>query len=289
MDRRTFLRLANTAAATGLGGALFGCAGRSPATTRDLPSLDRIGLQLSTIRELITRDLDAAFRLVADVGYRMVETSADLYDKGMAEELRTVLDRYGLRAATGMYRYDALLEDLPGVLRATDILGQEYVCIPSLPDAYRENREAYEEAARQFNTLGRRIRAGGRRLAYHNHGFEFETLGGDSPAFDILLEQTDPELVTFELDLYWINKADHDPIAYIERFPGRFELFHLKDSTAAPEKDFAPVGEGVLDFREILSRSEQAGMRYGFVEHDRPADPAQSIRTSYATLSRMLP
>jgi sugar phosphate isomerase/epimerase len=215
--------------------------------------------------------------------------SADLYEKRAAADLRALLDRYGLRSPVGLYQYDAIRTDLGRVIAAAQVLGQEYIGIPTLPPAVRSSRSAYQGLASQFDQWGARVKDAGLTLAYHNHGFEFETLGGNSPVYDILLERTNPDLVAFELDLYWINKAGHDPVSYIERFPGRFHLFHLKDSTAAPAKDFAPVGEGVLDFRRILSYARTAGLRYSFVEHDNPQNPLQSIQTSYATLAGMLP
>ena len=292
MNRRAFLRTAGSAAVAGWAGGVVGCApGAAGVSSRAgaLPPLDRVGLQLSTVRELFDRDLAGTLRLVAEVGYRMVETSADLYEKVPAAELRAVLDAAGLRSTSGLYRYDALLADLDRVIAAAKTLGQEYVGAPGFPEALHQSRDGFREVADRFNQWGERVRAAGMRFSYHNHAGEFVMLGGERPAFDILLERTDPDLVTFELDLYWINKAGYDPIPYIERFPGRFQLLHLKDSTPAPEKNFAPVGEGVIDFRRILTHSATAGMRYAFVEHDRPGDPVASIRTSYANVAAMLP
>lgn len=306
MNRRDFLRTTGAATA-GLAAGAIGCrpgatgaaaagtagtaAGSAPAPVAagTLPPLDRVGLQLSTVRALIERDIDAAFRQVAAVGYRNVETSADLYEKQKPADLRALLDRHGLHSTVGLYRDDTIRDDTPGVARAARTLGQRYVGLPSLSASSRGSREAYAQAAARYNEWGRRLKSEGLTLTYHNHAFEFESLGGPSPAFDILLAETDPELVAFELDLYWIDKGGHDPVAYMERFPGRFHLLHIKDSTAAPEKAFAPVGAGRMDFRRILTHAGRGGMRYGFVEHDKPDDPLASIRTSYATLSAMLP
>jgi sugar phosphate isomerase/epimerase len=293
MNRRAFLRTAGAAAVTGWMGTSLGCGGGRATGAASLPGtlppLRSIGLQMSTVREPLQRDLRGTLREVARIGYRVVETSADLYEKMSPVELRAALDHAGLRSATGMYQYQAIGDDLDRVIAAARALGQEYICIPSLPQAMRSSRDGYRAAAERFNELGGRIRDAGLTLAYHNHGFEFDTLGGDSPAYDILLDHTDPDRVAFELDLYWIHKGGGDPIEYIDRYPGRFPLYHLKDSTPTPEKDFAPVGEGVIDFREILARANAAGFRYGFVEHDRPEEPMESIRTSYANLADLLP
>jgi sugar phosphate isomerase/epimerase len=304
-NRRDFLRAAGAAAAgaafgtlgcrTGAAGGAAGAAPGGPAAGPTavapgaLPPLDRVGLQLSTVRALLDRDMDGTFREVAAIGYRNVETSADLYEKRKPAELRGILDRHGLRTTVGLYREDAVRDDTAGVARAARTLGQPYVGLPSLSAASRASRDGYKQAAARYNEWGRRLRDEGLTLTYHNHAFEFESMGGPGPAFDILLAETDPALVAFELDLYWVDKGGHDPVAYMERFPGRFHLLHLKDSTAAPEKAFAPVGAGRIDFRTILAHAGRGGMRYGFVEHDQPRAPLDSIRTSYATLSRMLP
>ena len=293
MNRRGFLRAGAAAAAGGWTGTVWGCgAGGRAELARAagaLPPLGSVGLQMSTIREPRTRDPRGTLAEVARAGYRMVETSGDLYAKMPAAELRAALDEAGLRAATGMYPYVAIRDETDRVIAAARTLGQEYVCIPALPEELRPDREAYRTLMVEFNELGGRLRDAGLVLAYHNHAGEFETLGGDAPILDLMLEETDPDRVAFELDLYWIDKAGYSPLDYIQRYPGRFPLYHLKDSTGGAEKDFAPVGAGVLDFAAILSAANAAGYRYGFVEHDRPAQPLESMRTSYANLSRLLP
>lgn len=298
MNRRTFLHTAGLTAAAGWGGLTAcraGAAGTGAAASTTgavpgaLPPLRTVGLQLSTVRALIDRDIAGTFKQIAEIGYRTVETSADFYEKRKPADVRALLDAHGLGSPVGLYRDDTIRDDTAAVARAARTIGQRYVGLPSLSESSRGSREGYRQAAGRFNEWGRRLKDEGLTLTYHNHAFEFDTLGGDSPAFDILLRETDPELVAFELDLYWIDKAGHDPVAYFERFPGRFPLFHLKDSTPAPAKAFAPVGAGVMNFRRILSYAERAGMRHGFVEHDRPDDPMTSIRTSYANLARLLP
>jgi sugar phosphate isomerase/epimerase len=142
--------------------------------------------------------------------------------------------------------------------------------------------------AERFNHLGQQCRAAGLRFAYHNHNFEFETFGGAAPAYDTLVERTDPALVAFELDVYWAYKAGQDPLRYFERYPGRFALCHLKDGTAPPERTMADVGAGVIDFAGLFRRARTAGLRYAIVEHDQPKDAVASIRASHETIARLL-
>jgi sugar phosphate isomerase/epimerase len=105
--------------------------------------------------------------------------------------------------------------------------------------------------------------------------------------YDVLLDRTDPELVGFELDLYWITKAGHDPLAYFDRYPGRFPAVHVKDSAGAPAHRMTEVGGGSIDFRRIFAKRKQAGIEHAFVEHDQPADALASIRASYDYLSKL--
>jgi sugar phosphate isomerase/epimerase len=119
------------------------------------------------------------------------------------------------------------------------------------------------------------------QFGYHNHDFEFQPIDGIVP-YDLLLERCDPALVIMEMDIFWAVNGGKDPLAYFTAHAGRFHLIHAKDRTAAGE--MVNVGSGVIDFRAILARSQQAGIRYVFVEHDRPASPLDDVRASYTYL-----
>lgn len=299
MNRRAFLRWTGAAATVGWSGGALGCAPEHPVPADAgaavvsgggaLPPLSSVGLQLGTVRELTDRDFEGTLRQVAEAGYRSVETPRDLFDKQTAANVRAVLDRYDIRAPSGFFPYVVFRDDFRRVVETAHAVGQEYIGVPGLPAELRSTREQVREIADRFNELGTRLEAEQLKFFYHHHAWEFDLLGGEAPVYDLLLENTDPEVVAFEMDLYWINKAGYDPVAYIQRFPGRYPLMHLKDSTPAPESNFAPVGEGVIGFRRILEQAETAGLRYGFVEHDKPEDPLTSMRTSYRNLAALLP
>ena len=138
--------------------------------------------------------------------------------------------------------------------------------------------------AELFNKVGEKCQEAGLQFGYHNHDFEFDSLDGQIP-YDLLLQGTDPKLVQMELDIYWIKKAGKDPLAYFERYRGRFALCHVKDMTEAEE--MVDVGEGEIDFAEIFSKSEEAGLKHYFVEHDHPEDPLKSIKTSFKYLKQL--
>ena len=306
MNRRSFLQqTAWMGAGTLAAGALVGCAAerpetsapeRTPASERDTTEriasgrppdqvLQQIGVQLYTVRGLMESNVEETLQQVADVGYKTVET-AGIYDHSPAD-FRALLDRYELRSPSGHYPLEALEAETQRIIDTAGALGQQFVVCPYLAEAQRQSLDDYRALADTLNRLGERFAEAGLQLAYHNHDFEFETFGADAPAYDVLLERTEPEQVAMELDLYWIYKAGFDPASYFERYPGRFALAHVKDSTAPPEKEMVSVGEGVLDFPSLFAQGEQAGLQYAFVEHDQPDDALASIRTSYDYLSAL--
>ena len=284
MDRREFLRVTGAATvAMAIGGAACSRNAETLSGPRQF-SVDNVGLQLYTVRTLMAQSVEGTLAQVANAGYRLVET-AGTYNLSPSD-FRTMLGRHGLRSPSGHYALEQV--ESGDAINTARTLGQTWVVVPSIPQPLRRSREAYVELADRFNRLGERCRAAGLRFAYHNHNFEFETLGGNAPVYDTLLARTDPATVWFELDAYWAYKAGFDPVAYFERFPGRFALLHVKDGTAPPERAMVDVGKGVIDFRRLFALSRTAGLRYAFVEHDQPGDALASIRASHDHLVRLL-
>jgi sugar phosphate isomerase/epimerase len=292
MDRREFLRTSGAAGfAVVWGGAACASAigtqgaSTSAASVGSLFPLDHVGLQLYTVRTLVQQQgVEQTLAQVAAAGYKIVET-AGLYNLQPAA-LRALFDRNGLRATSGHYPLDQV--ESGDAFTTARALGQEWVVVPSIPQSIHGSLAAFAALGDRFNRIGEKARAAGLGFAYHNHNFEFETFGGTTPAYDTLLARTDPALVSFELDAYWAYKAGYDPVQYFERYPGRFKLCHLKDSTPAPEKAFADVGSGVIDYRKLFAASRVAGLQYAFVEHDQPKDALASIRASHDYLARLL-
>ena len=239
----------------------------------------RLGVQLYTLRSLLEEDAEGTLARVAQIGYRSVET-AGLYGRS-APDFRALLDRYELQCPAGHYPFEQHEDEPQRVVDAARQLGQRYVVWPWLPPHYRTSRDDYRRMAERFNDIGRRFADAGLRFAYHNHDFEFEQFEGRRPAYDLLVEHTDPDLVSFEFDVYWAYKAGYDPLAYMERYPGRFALVHLKDGGPPPERAMLDVGNGVIDFAALRRRAERAGTAFAFVEHDDPSDPIASIRAGY--------
>jgi sugar phosphate isomerase/epimerase len=128
----------------------------------------------------------------------------------------------------------------------------------------------------------------GIQFCYHNHDFEFKDMGGQH-GYDVLLKETDPGLVKFELDLYWASFAGKDPVEIFRQHPGRFPLWHVKDMDNTPKKFFTEVGNGVIDFKAIFAHARESGMKHYFVEQDIcPGSPFESIKKSFQYINNNL-
>lgn len=275
MNRRHFLHLSAGAV---VGAGLPRCA--TPSSQR----LERIGLQLYTVRDDLQRDFAGTLERVAAIGYREVEFAG--YFRHPPAAVRAALATAGVTAPAAHVDYTLLGDGWDGVLEAAATVGHHYVLVAWIPAAERVDRAAWQRIAGRFNQAGERARAAGLRFGYHNHDYEFTPVNGTVP-YDVLLAETDPALVVMEMDLYWITKGGQDPLAYFARHPGRFELVHVKDSAGPPEHRMVDLGTGTIDFPRIFARSEQAGIRHWFVEHDTPGDPFAFCRDGYTYLSRL--
>lgn len=242
------------------------------------------GLQLYTVRSEMERDFDGTLARVAEIGYGEVEFAG--YFQRLPAQVKASLQTVGLAAPAAHIGLDAFEGELDRTLDSAAEIGHRYVIVAWVGDD-RRSADGYRRTADQFNTFGAAARTRGLLFGYHNHDFEFAPIG-ETNGYDILLENTDPENVIFEMDLFWIVKGGKDPIAYFERWPGRFHAVHVKDMDDSAERRMVDVGAGVIDFAGIFARAEQAGIRHYFVEHDNPADPMESVRRSHQALAALL-
>jgi sugar phosphate isomerase/epimerase len=247
-------------------------------TLGQLRTVENIGLQLYTLRRELAGDFEGTLARVAELGYREVEF-AGYFERDPAAVRRT-LDLLGLSSPAAHIQLQALRDNLQGEIETALALGQQYIVVPIVPDTER-SLDHYHRHADFLNRAGEACREAGLVMGYHNHAFEFERTDGQLP-YDILLNETDPELVAMEMDLFWISYAGVDPVAYFERFPGRFPMLHVKDLGAG--RSMQSVGEGNIDFARLFAFQETAGFRHFFVEHDNPDDAVASITTSIRNL-----
>ncbi|MFC7303631.1 sugar phosphate isomerase/epimerase family protein [Streptomyces monticola] len=279
--RRAFL-----GASVGLAAAL--AAAPSTARAADAQSLRRIprggiGMHLYTMRTPLAADFHGTLERLARIGYATVGVSGRHGHSAAA--IRGMLDATGLRAVLEHVAYDTLRgPGLPQALADLHTLGAKWPVVPSLPGALH-TPAGFREAAREFNRIGQASReAGLGRLLFHNHGDDHAAVDGEV-LYDILVDETDPELVGFELDVYWAAKGGADPARYFVRHPHRFPALHVKDM--APDGSFADVGSGVLDFAAMFRPAHVGGVRQWLVEHDSPADPFATARNSYGYLAAL--
>jgi sugar phosphate isomerase/epimerase len=262
--------------------------------------IDRVGLQLYTVRELLKQDFDGTIAKVAQIGYREVEFAGN-YGKS-PKEARAVLDKNGLVSPSAHSPLADIEKKLPEAIETAHIMGHKFIVCPYI-EAPQRNADGWKHAAEVFNRAGEATQKAGIQFAYHNHSFEFEPtegLGGKLP-FDFLLANTDPKLVKIEMDLCWMTVGGQDPLAYFNSYPGRFPLVHVKDWTKeghgpndysgavghpVKEGHMTNVGEGSVDWKRIFAQSGKAGIQHYFVEND-DAKSFDDPRASYEYLAKL--
>jgi sugar phosphate isomerase/epimerase len=282
-DRRSFLATLGAAAVTL-------AASKPDALLAKRRHLKRVGLQLYTLRNQMEKDMAGTLERVAQIGYKEVEFAG--YFGRSPNEVRQLLEKYKLTAPSSHVGYPTDWSAWEKALADAKTVGHQYVTVAWTPDEMRKRPGGFKAVADDFNKAGEAARKAGLHFAYHNHDYELKTANGGELPLDMLMKNTDPKLVTFEMDLYWMVKGGADPIAYLKKYPGRVSLVHVKDATAAPARDMADVGKGTIAFPKIFAYDAAHGshIAHAFVERDDAttlADPFASVATSYAYLEKM--
>jgi sugar phosphate isomerase/epimerase len=294
MNRRTFLE---SSLATGI---LASLPARAFAA---MHQIDKVGVQLYTVRDLMKKDLSGTIAKVATIGYKEVEFAG--YFNHSPADIRAILDKNGLAAPSCHVGYDVVEKHWPETIEAAQTIGHSFIVCPGIDEKARKTADGWKGVAELFNHAGEASKKAGIQFGYHNHTFEFQPdpiLGGKR-AYDFLLESTDPSLVKMEMDLCWISTTGTDPVGYFHRFAGRFPLVHVKDFKTFPKppagkkvfepntefekNDMTEPGSGIIDWKSIFSHADEAGIQHFFFEHDQPADPFASLAASYKYLSTL--
>ena len=289
MNRRRFLETATAVTAATLFTSRFGWAAGEH-------KINKVGVQLYTVRDLMKDDFDGTIAKVAQIGYKEVEFAG--YFGRTGKQVREVIDKNGLTSPSTHVQYDELDDKFPSVIETSKAIGQEYIVCPWIPEELRKSPDIWKQASEKFNKCGEQTKKAGLQFAYHNHWFEFLPTNGKLP-YDELLKECDPKLVKMELDLCWITTAGADPLKYFKEYPGRFPLVHVKDVKTLPKVtqggaqnfgdtvDLTEVGSGIIDWKRIFAQSDKAGIKHYIVEHDHPKQPLESIKKSYEYLSTL--
>jgi sugar phosphate isomerase/epimerase len=250
--------------------------------------LKNVGAQLYTLRDLLKTpaDIAATLRKVRAIGYETVQISG----LGPIEpkELKKILDDCGLWGCTTHEPPADILNKTDRLIERLKILGAVTTAIPWIGEEYR-SAEGYKRLALQANEAGRKLKAAGITLMYHNHGFEFQRYG-DKLGLEILYDESDSELLQGEIDTYWVQFGGGNPAAWCRRLKGRMPLVHLKDMTViAGQPTMAEIGQGNIDFKAVRDACDDGGVTWFMVEQDacrRP--PLESMKISYDYIKETL-
>lgn len=279
LNRRTFLR---QTACSSVGGAL---ALNLLQTEAQAAKLSKIGVQLYTVRGEMAKDFDGSLKKIADLGFKEVEFAG--YYNRTPQQIKILLGQLGLDAPAAHVPLASLKNELDKTIETAKAIGHRYLICPYLMDNERKTLDQYKQHAALFNKAGEACKKAGIQFGYHNHDFEFFPIDGKLP-FDLLLAETDKNLVKIELDLYWIVKANHDPLAYLGKHPDRFALFHVKEMDKTAKRGITEVGRGVIDFKTIFARAPKGAIKHYFVEQDTtPGSPFDSLKVSIDYLKNL--
>jgi sugar phosphate isomerase/epimerase len=315
MDRRQFLLTsASATAALAIGGPTLAAEGRQ-----------RFGIQLFSLPKLLQADVRKAIALLAQMGYREVEpygpysfsapealarwktVSPSLGFTGSGyfglsgPEFKALLASHGMTAPSMHTDFATLDKNMRQLGEAGRELGFTYVGLPSIPEDRRKTLDAYKRMADTFNRIGKEAKAAGVRFAYHNHGYGLQPMEGVIPV-EYLLANTDPDLVFFEMDLYWTLAGGADPIEYLRKYPGRYRLMHVKDMQGRRRFSgdggnstqwielfpyMVSAGDGSLDLKAVIEQGRKSGVEHFFVEQDNVANPEVALKKSIDHLTRL--
>jgi sugar phosphate isomerase/epimerase len=283
VDRRSFL--------TTLGGAALAIAGCSPAARGALVGspgrrrLSRIGIQLYTVRTQARADLAGTLGQLARIGYREIEFWGS--HSLTPPQIRAVLDQNGLTSPSVHIGLPRTADGWAPIFDSAHALGNQWIVAASPPFQARTT-EDWKRLAVAFNDAGKRVNDAGFRFAYHNHTEGMKKLdGATSTPFEMLLAETDPTLVSYELDVHWAYAGGADAIDLLTRYPARLRMLHVKDSTGAPDYQQRDVGAGTYAWAKVFDAASRAGVEHYFVEHDSPADAMIFAKTSYDYLAAL--
>ncbi len=246
-----------------------------------------LGVQVWSVRNKLHDNAGAVFSRLAAAGYTFIEPAGfNITEKTMQgfllSELKQMAGNHGLEIISGHFHFS--VETAHAVCEAAVQMGMKYIVRSFFQNEVLQNTDYYKQAADTLNHMGETAKMYGLQLAYHNHAHEFDAINGILP-FDMLLEKTDPELVSFQADLGWMVYAGHSPQEYFKKHPGRFPLWHLRDIDAETKKSTA-IGGGMVPFKSIFAEKEKAGLKYAMVEMSSDTeDPLEKIIDSYAVLN----
>ena len=254
----------------------------------------KIGIQIYTLKDSCKANLKGTLKKVSDIGYNEIEIYGYAEGKVIGlnpSDFKTLANSLNLTIISAHIGINS--GNYTEIIEVSKQLGLNYIVIPYIPKEKWNTMDSLKAFANELNFLSKKVREAGMTLGYHNHNFEFETVDNIT-VLDYLIENTDSGMVTFEADLYWFVKAGKDPIDYFKKYPGRFELIHIKDM--AKQKNYLEekanistvLGTGQINFKKIMAHSKTAGMKHYFLEQERfnNALPFDAVQKGYNYLKK---
>jgi sugar phosphate isomerase/epimerase len=310
-NRRTFLQNTSLALAANLL--------PWPEFLFESAKIKKVGIQLFSLPKSLDLDFVGTIKMLSLMGYKEIEvfgpypfstqSAKDSWNavtpmlgfKGSgyfgktAKEVRQIFDDNGLSSPSAHTDLDTLINKMDELGEAAQILGHQYVVLPSIPDVNRKTLDDYKRTAETFNKIGENAKKVGLKFAYHNHGYGLNVVNGQMP-IDIIFDQTDKNLVFFEMDVFWTAAGGANPIQMFEKHPGRYHLVHIKDMKekkvfsgdgSTPNQwielfpYMATAGSGVLEVQNIVKKAVASGVKHIIVEQDMVAQPEIALKQSY--------
>lgn len=248
--------------------------------------MENIGLQLYSIKELTSADFSGTLEKVAKIGYDGVEFAGTFNTP--ASKLRNILENLGLKAAGSHIGIDRLKNELDRVIEYSLEISDPYIICPGLPEDMYSSTDAWLKTAELFNAIGSKCKENGIEFGYHNHDFEFEKFGGKY-GLDIMMDNTQPELVFLELDTFWVEYVGLRSVDFMEKYKKRCSILHIKDMKSMEEKVNTEIGKGIMNFKEITALGKKHGVLWYTVEQEEYDIPQlQSIGESLQYLRKIL-
>lgn len=257
-----------------------------------------VGVQLYSLRDIISKDVKGVIEKVAAIGYKEVETYGYSAKDGFwglkPKEFSTLLKQNGLVAPSGHYDLDGFMsgknpDSLKSYIEAANVIGSEYIIVPYLGGNLRSTADHFAKLAAKLNEGAELCKKSGLKFGYHNHDFEFKKFG-NTTGLEIMLKETDKKLVDFELDLYWAVRSGVDPSTLFKAYPGRFKLWHVKDMDKINKDRNTEVGNGAVNFKSIFEHQKLSGVKHFYVEHETNYKPdiLGSVRSSFNYVKKEL-
>lgn len=288
INRRTFIKHIGLVMAGAATLPYFGCTAAEQSK--------KFGIQLYSLKDEFLKGVENVISQISRAGYSFVEgygfSDKEGYFGLSAEKFKALLDKYQLTSPSSHFDFDEWEKTqddaiLQTYIASAKVLKQDYIVIPFINPEIFKTVETSKAFAQKVNRASKIVKDAGLKLAYHNHEFEFFDLNGTT-GYDILLQETNPDLVDFEMDLYWVVRAKKDPLKYFENYPGRFTMWHVKDMRKSDMTLNTEIGNGSIDFKPIFEKAKLAGLKYPIVEQENfEMNPFESITKSALVISKM--